>query len=173
MNCKEVQNNLLEDLTSRFNESVADHLDGCSECKSLCQDLMELEDLSSFLQHQVSAPPDFRLNVLSTAKKVLPRWMFSIGPALAFVILITVSAGVLAFWDSPSVVPGGALVVDNSGESLMIDYEISEIEIDENLEYVDIVQETPDGQVILRVPSVIEVRRTELHEESEFRNVSY
>lgn len=166
MNCRSVRTSLAEDLLSRVDEEIAAHLEECEECRAVCRDLMEIEELSRSLGGRVGVPEGFREAVLSKAARKAPARVFRLGAALAGMVLLAASVGLFQGGDSPE---PGILEVEPEPRHV-------ELEGTGSIEpaYVDVLV-TGDGNetFILRLPSVIEVRRTELQEDFYIANVSH
>jgi hypothetical protein len=167
MNCELAQQKLIDDLAHRYNEEVSAHLNSCADCQHLCDDLMSLEKLARSLGDQYKAPEGFGSEVLAHTSKRAFGSFFQFRPVLVPLAIVMLSFGF--FWmndgssasDEP-VVTGEAAVVD------MADWE------DADSAFIEVVIEDPaEGEMMLHLPSVIEIRRTELHEDFHYQNTSY
>lgn len=166
MNCQEVQDNLIEDLDCRLDEEISIHLKCCSECRFLDEDLLALGELARSLGNQCQVPSDFGSKVLEQAAKSNAAGPWGLKPICAALFLAMLAVGFLWIKDG-----AGGFAEEVGGGSV-----VSFREQEDNVEpsYVEVVVEDPlVGNVILRLPSVIEIHRTDLHEDSNRKNVSY
>ncbi len=168
MNCVEIQTSLAENLEARFDPLIAVHLDGCVHCSRTCQELLELEELSRSLSGRFKVPSNFRDEVLCRYEedKPLRRWRMVLG-----VSCVALLAALVVFfkpWEvsgsdrSPSAVPS-AVHSTTSGVLPAADSGFVEI----------VVPGEGDDEMIVRLPTVIEVRRTQLQEDFYLSNVSH
>lgn len=145
---------------------MAAHLKECEECRSVYADLLEIEELSRSLSGRVQVPPNFREEVLAKVARERPSRPFRLVAALAGVVLLAATA---SFFQ-------GVESVDSTrheGESALEGGRPDKARPAEPT-YVDvIVTGEEDEKFILRLPSVIEVRRTELQEDFYISNVSH
>jgi predicted anti-sigma-YlaC factor YlaD len=166
MKCEEVQSSLLEDLGLRFDEVIQTHLSHCAECQCFCDDLLELESLAKGLSSQVQAPPTFSSEVMARVSKERSCRLWSRVSVAACLVLVVVSVGFLS-WDRETGVDSLS-ASDHSGPLPEAIAPLGEPEGSagsEELPYVEVVVENPEeGELILRLPPVIEIRRTDLDE---------
>lgn len=169
MNCVDVQTNLAEDLLRRIDEEVVNHLSDCPECRRLCDELLELEDLSRSLSGRFRVPTEFRDQVLVRLAQRKTRRRRRVGFACAFVLIAVVVAAFVRPWE-----------VDQESDRtvgpppVVMQSDVPVGRVLSKPDYVDIVV-SQDGSddLILRVPSVIEIHRTQLQEDFYIRNVSH
>jgi hypothetical protein len=117
-------------------------------------------------------PSDFGSKVLKEAAKSTTARPWGWRPIYAVLFVVMLSLGFLWIEDGAEredaqgfagAVPGGPVLTFWDPE----DHQ-------EPSSYVEVVVEDPlAGNIILRLPSVIQIHRTDLHEASNLRNVSY
>jgi hypothetical protein len=168
MNCEVAQKKITDDLTHRFDGQVAAHLRSCSECQHLCEDLIALEELARSLRDQYEAPADFGERVLARVPKNKPFRFFGWRPILVTAAMVMLSFGF--FWMSDSSAGrDGVFVAEEASVVDPADWKSAE-----ESAYIEVVIEDPvEGEMLLHLPSVIEIRRTELHEDFYYQNTSY
>jgi len=168
MNCVEIQTSLAENLEARFNPVVAGHLGSCVDCSRVCQELLELEELSRSLSGRFKVPSNFRDEVLCRVdeNKPLLRWRLMLG--VSFVALLAAVVVFFKPWEvsgsdrSPSPVPSSVHATTSPAVSAG---DAGFVEI--------LVPGEGDEEMIVRLPAVIEVRRTQLQEDFYLSNVSH
>lgn len=180
MNCKEVERLLTEDLAWEGDPQVESHLERCGPCSKLHQDLLLLREWSGELREEVKAPADFSAHVMREVRS--PGFLagFLLSPTRAGLVLVTVF-GLMAMGDLSL----EALFRDGGGsrawESALESRQgITVFELNADPEgtggtsYVEVVLEDPtESEYILRLPSTIEIRRTEFQSEFYLQNVSH
>lgn len=174
MSCQELVELLLDRLDA-CEPAVREHLKGCSECRRAYEELKSLDELQRALAGTVHAPAEFSGQVLSalSARRRRIRWVL---PS-AFAGLMFVGLGIawLAGF-SGTAVPGElpaygelGVVSDQPGE----DHEDQALPPGDR-PYVDVVLENaPELEFILRLPSTIEIRASGLHDDFYASNVSH
>ena len=168
MNCETAQQRIMEDLTDRFDEEIRAHLKSCAQCQHLCDDLVALELLAKSLQSQHRVPADFVTTVLERASKEMPARFLGLRPMLLAVVVVMLSIGF--FWMNDGDIGRDELLVTD--EAAM--REMDEREGLEDPTFIEVLIEDPaEGEMILQLPSVIEIRQTELHEDSHYQNTGY
>ncbi len=171
MNCGQVQTNLAEDVLSRTDEDVASHLSSCPECRRVCEELLELEDLSRSLSGQFRVPTEFRDRVLARLDEQRARRWRRFGLVAAVLIAGVIVAAFVRPWDDDS-----AAEVEAAGRPIVMQVGPPSGQAETgSIDYVDVVV-SRDGtnDLILRVPSVIEIHRTQLQQEDFYiNNVSH
>lgn len=167
MNCKRVQAALIEDLSHRADAEAAEHLRSCKPCRILCDELLELEELSRSLSGRFRVPPTFQSEVLAKAAQA--------GPArrrrrMMVVAAIAAAALVLAWpWSSTET---GAKSGTHPDPAAV--WSLDKGPVSRESRYVEVVVSGHgEEDVILRLPSVIEIHRSELQEEFYINNVSH
>jgi hypothetical protein len=167
MNCKQVQAALIEDLSHRADAEAAEHLRCCEPCRTLCDELLELEDLSRSLSGRFRVPPTFQSEVLAKAAQATParrrRRMMA-------AVAITAAALVLALpWGSTETGARSGTYPDSAAV-----WSLDRGPVSRESPYVEVVVSGHgEEDVILRLPSVIEIHRSELQEEFYINNVSH
>lgn len=165
MNCRDVQKSLTEDLLSQNLGEIRRHLQECGSCQDFCSDLLKLQDWTRELSEAVRTPAGFQDSVMEDLNRQLRFRRRALRPLIAVSVLLALSGGF--FWASRDGRPD-----DSAGPY----FQIRSVDAHEspNQIYLDVVLDPPDGEgYILRLPSVIEVRRTELHEEVYLQNASH
>ena len=171
MNCRLVQAKIIEDLDHRFEEEIRVHLDSCGDCRHLYEDLAALEELAQSLGDQYKVPTGFGARVLAQADKMKSRGFFRFRPVLVPLAIVMLSFGF--FWMNDDAISGESLETQETAVT-DITVDIQDYENGEGSSYIEvIIEDAEEGEVILRVPSVIEVRRTELHEDFYYHNTGY
>ncbi len=173
MSCESVLKKLTEDLLSRFDESVAAHLDECSDCRSCCEDLVELKYLvqSSSGKHRV--PSEFESETLNRLAREKPSRFPSFRLVAVCATLLMVTVGIVYSWeDETGIEEDRGLFI--AAQDLQFESDRFEIRPSAEAEFVEVVvEETPGNTLILRLPSVIEIRRTEVSEDYHIADVSH
>lgn len=176
MKCSEAQYKLAENHILRHEEEIREHLDHCSECSEFCRNIEELDALSRELRAQHRAPEDFQARLFEGYKERSFRGWFSPRSVLASLCLVAFLAGLLAVWDQLG--NGGeitARILDSGvqAEAIPINTAVPEA-LDDN-SFVEVVIDSGDEEdLILRLPPVIEIHRTEIpDEETHYHTVSY
>jgi len=171
MNCNEVQRKLTDELDSRFEHDVVDHLTTCSSCRGLVDDLLEMQDLIQIITTSSKIPRHLYADVLDGVAQNHRRPWFLNRAVFASVALLLFVVGF--FW------AGGFVFSENpptQQTELLIEQEIHSPDLNDlnESDYIDlVVEESPEGELIIRLPSVIEVRKTELHEDVYINHVSH
>lgn len=176
MKCSEVQNKLAENQSHRYGEEIRDHLKNCPDCREFCSSIEELDSLSRVLRAQYRAPEDFQTRVLEDYKARSAGEWFSFRSVLASICLVAFLAGVVTAWDH--LANGGQLragIMENNVQADSIPYSPSIPKILDEDSYVEVVIDSGDeDDLILRLPPVIEIHRSEIpDEDTHYHNVSY
>jgi len=167
MNCEAAQRRLTEDLTDRFDAEIIAHLKSCADCQRLCDDLVALEGLAKSLQCQHRVPKDFVSGVLARTSNRMPVSFFGLRPILLSVVVVMLSIGF--YWMDE--VASGREEFPATEEAYTGDMDW---EGKKDPAYIEVLIKDPDeGEMILYLPSVIEIRRTELHEDLRYQNTAY
>lgn len=168
MNCNEIQRLLTNDFETAHDERVAAHLRECAECRDLKRDLASLRELSRGLEGVSASHVDLTQKILSEASS-FSLWKRTItAPIVVVFLLFSLSAGVV--WYSAIDSRAGR----SAGHDLRLGSFSFPSEERQGPSYLDITVEEPnEGNYILRMPAVIEVQQTELHEDSYFLNISH
>jgi hypothetical protein len=168
MNCVEIQTSLAENLSARSEPLIAEHLAGCVDCSKACEELLELEALSQSLSGRFKVPSNFRDTVLCRFEEERPlrRWRTLLG--VSCVVLL---AAVVVFF-KPWAVSGSE---GNPAAGSSFSYPTSSMSVPSaDADFVEIVVPGEGGnEIIVRLPSVIEVHRTQLQEDFYITNVSH
>jgi len=173
MSCESVLNKLTEDLSSRFDPSVAAHLDECSECRSCSEDLVELNYLVQSCSGKHRVPSEFESETIGRLAKEKPSRFPSFRLVAVCATLLVVTVGMVYSWeDEARIEEDRGLYI--AAQDLHFESEALEIQPSAEAEFVEVVvEETPGNTLILRLPSVIEIRRTEVSEDSHIDHVSH
>lgn len=171
MNCDQVHRMLAEDSTCRTEAGVAAHLRACPECRRMCDDLIQLEDLSRSLSGDFRVPASFRDEVLarvavaSARTRRRRRWGF----AVAATLLMGTALGLLKPWQRLDAVTPLAAPDEASWTAVM-----DSVDGEGTGPLIEVVLDGESGHpVILRLPPTIEIRRTDLQEDFYIRHVSH
>jgi hypothetical protein len=167
MNCEQVQLSLVEDLANRTEEQVARHLESCAVCRRVCDELLELEDLSRSLSGRFRVPATFQAEVLARAAVERPRKR-RLRFALAAAVFVVISLGLVRPWDRLS-----AVDAPRREEPHRWAVSWGEGVPERDTPMVEVVIEGQEEPLILRLPSTIEIRRTDLREDFYIQNVSH
>ncbi len=163
MNCKSVQQQIIEDLSHRCDEAVKIHLECCPECRQLCDDLIALEDLARSLGDQYKVPAGFGSRVLAHTHRKTFLGFFGLRPILVLLLIVMLPLGLFLMDDGAA----------SRNESFVTE-DAAHREVSEDPEYIEVVIDDPEqGELILRLPSVIEIHRTELHEDFNYQNTGF
>lgn len=183
MTCKELESLLNEDIKMVQSMEVRDHIHYCEFCRKLCEELVSLDELSNLLRNVSQAPDGFMAQVCerTTQRTGLPMYWQHVA-ALCCILL-----GVVFLWPA----------VESSGKKeLLVEAQVSEkrklakasdavfsgsvVDDPETLSHVDLVVtpprkpgDSPQQDFILRLPSRIEIHRTNLHDDFYLNHVSH
>ena len=182
MNCKEVERLLTEDISQGNDARVQDHIGRCSLCRRLQRELTSISELSPLLRTIDKAPADFSSRVF---QRLAPfsLWQFQWKPALTWGLVML---GLISFlWIQETQSAGEAMLVAEEtpreepfarvqdGDLKFIEEERVESERVEG-PYVDVILKNPsEPEYILRLPSRIKVRTSDLNHEIYLNNASY
>lgn len=177
MTCQEVTKLLTEDIQAMNQLKVRAHLAQCLECEEFRGELLSLESLAGLLRDQVRAPSDFSSKVDSSLRESSSGWK----PVFAVVAVVLVS--LIALWG----VKNGYGVFE-SEQSVVSSREVKQeytlpgrtgaVELPRldprSDDYVEVILDGPsEPEYILRLPSRIEIRRSQLHRDSSLKHVSH
>ncbi|GAB4244083.1 MAG: hypothetical protein Kow00109_19980 [Acidobacteriota bacterium] len=171
MKCAEVQEILSHDRFQAERPEIARHLEGCGECREFLEDLCEIEELCLVLRERVRAPRGFAAHVFERCHRRpgLPAW--SLVPILGVALAVT-----LGWWAAAD---GNLGVTGDRGEilgreNLVPPPRVADSQPNPGPRYVDVVVPGEDGRpLIVRVPSVIEIRNTRVAEDYYINHVSH
>ena len=184
MNCREVEEKLLDEGTNVRQAKVLAHLHECSSCRGLYEDLAVLEKMNRSLRQGVKAPPDFYRRIAggSMSGGDLGRLLLA---GLASVMLLVTSG---------AVIPTETAELSGAGEGRGLESRRAENSRDrgrnrtarEDLHhwvkedqpvassYVELRIEDASGTpVLVRVPRTVEVRTSGLHHGVYWQRVSH
>ena len=184
MNCREVEEKLLDEGTNVQESRVLSHLHKCSACRRLYEDLAVLEKMNRSLRQGVKAPPDFYRKVAGGSMS---------GGDLGRLVLGGL-ASVMLFVTSGVVVPTEPAEISGGGERPVLESRRSESSRDrlrsrsgrENLHrwvkedqpvassYIELrVKDSSGTPVLVRVPRTVQVRTSDLHHGLYWQRVSH
>ncbi|HSR68970.1 MAG TPA: hypothetical protein VLU25_13615 [Acidobacteriota bacterium] len=168
MTCKEVEELLLEDRRACHEDEVGRHLGACPSCRSLSQELEDIEDLSYKLGRTEQAPEDFAdcllekaASIRASRSKALNFIPLKPATALAACLLVTLGA-VWIHQQSTQAMPS-ELVQDEAPPAHLRDSGpgngIRTLEHQLQPGYVDVYFQRPSQEPhIVRLPDTIQVR---------------
>lgn len=170
MNCREIEELLLDDIRQRERREVEEHLEGCERCRVLCENLERIRELNQALFQAAEAPEGFENRVLAEAAE--PRWKLWQTAVMTLSLTLVVSGGWLVMngtmSGNPSVsTPENAAVlpVDNIRGPQPLP--------ESSAQFVEVLVTDSQGQsYIVRVPSTIQIRRDDFRR-SGYVPVSY
>ena len=184
MNCREVEEKLLDEGTNVQESRVLSHLHECSGCRALYEDLAGLEKMNRSLRQGVKAPPDFYRKIAGGSMS---------GGDLGRLVLGGL-ASVMLFVTSGTVVPTEPAEISGAGESPVLESRRSEssrdrlrsragrqtlhrwVKEDQPVasSYVELrVEDSSGTPVLVRVPRTVEVRTRDLHHGLHWQRVSH
>ena len=184
MNCREIEEKLLDEGTNVQDSRVLSHLHECSGCRGLYEDLAGLEKMNRTLRQGVKAPPDFYRKIAGGSTS---------GGDLGRLVLGGLASAML-FVTSGAVVPTEPAGIAGGGESRVLESQRSESSRDrlrsrsgrENLHrwvkedqpaassFVELrVEDSSGTPVLVRVPRTVEVRTSDLHHGLDWQRVSH
>lgn len=171
MNCIEVQEILSQDRFQAEAPEIARHLQGCANCREFLEDLREIEELCEVLRERVRAPRGFAAHVVERCshRAGVPTW--SLLPILGVVLVVA-----LGWWTAADGGSSGAGEPARTAreEILLPPPKVADRSKQPGPSYVDVVVPGEDGQpLIVRVPSVIEIRNTRIAEDYYINHVSH
>jgi hypothetical protein len=184
MNCREIEEKLLDEGTNVQESRVLSHLHECSGCRGLYEDLAALEKMNRSLRQGVKAPPDFYRKIAGSSMS---------GGDLARLLLGGL-ASVMLFVTSGALVPTETAELSSGGEGEVVESRRPESSRDrvrnrsqrENLHrwvkedqpvsssYIELRAEDSSGTpVLVRVPRTVKVRTSNLHHGLYWQRVSH
>ncbi|MEE8348159.1 MAG: hypothetical protein V3R94_01210 [Acidobacteriota bacterium] len=177
MICNEVERLLTEDISQGNDAQVQKHIEQCLSCKKLHQELESMGELTVLLREMDKAPADFSSRVYARLRQP-SLWFLQWHPvpALALVILALLSSlWILEVQPAPEAVLGSEEA--SQGEQFArVDDEEIELTDGDGVEgpYVDVIMESPsESEYIIRLPSQIKVRTSDLTSDIYLNNASY
>lgn len=179
MKCAEVQYRLTEDPSLRGVEDISEHLVSCPDCREFYRNMVELNSLTRELKCQSRAPKDFHLKVLGDFREQSDAGWFSARSILLSCSLVALLAGAVLAWDN--IGNEGSLTAalmnpddPEAAARTSLTGEPGVVPRDED-SFVEIRLESGDNEeLILRLPPVIEIHRTETSDENtHYHAVSY
>lgn len=165
MNCKLARQRITDDLSHRFDEEIKAHLKSCPECRHLCNDLVALEKLAHSLRDQYQVPEGFDAKVLHHA----PTYGF-FGWRPIFVALVIVMLSFGFFWMNDAAADRDDLLLK---EEFAVGKLPDELKAEDPAYIEVVIQDPEEGEMMLHLPSVIEIRRTELHEDFHYQDTGF
>ena len=179
MKCTEIQHMLTESLSRGREKEITEHLEACAECREFYRSIRELDALSGELRSQVRAPEGFHDRVISTHEGRSSGGWFSFRSVMASFSLAACLTGALLTWDqlrndgawTSGIFPVEEGFNDSMEAKGVPDYALDR---DEN-SYMEVTIDSEDEEaLILRLPPVIEIHRTEIPDETtHYHTVSY
>jgi len=168
MNCELAQKRIIDDLTHQRDEEIKAHLESCLECQHLCDDLLALEELARSLGDQYRVPTGFGERLLAQKPKRGFGGFFGLRPILVPLAVVMLSFGFFWLNDDGAARQDELLVVEEVAAVDAAEFE------DAGSAYIEVVVEDPvEGQMMIHLPSAIEIHRTELHEDFHYQNTGY
>lgn len=166
MSCEQIHALLTECLSWERDEEVMRHLNQCRECSKFCRDLKALAEMTADLQEEFPVPPEFQTEVFSRLAQRRNSLRLVVSTVLALAVL---TAG--GFYWHTAVEP----VEQNWGSTFSAGMEDPfGDEMEGETQFLEVVvDESTEGGYILRLPSVIRIKHSDLHEESFVSNVSH
>ncbi|HLV00644.1 MAG TPA: hypothetical protein VKZ59_05220 [Acidobacteriota bacterium] len=165
MNCEQIHELLAESLSWEWDEEVMRHLKECHECSKFCDDLKTLAEMTADLQNEEPVPPEFQNQVFYRLSQSRGAKKF-VTPII--LILGVIAAGSFYWYGGDKTEPDWAPASSASAEVQLND------ELEGETTFLEVeVDSSPEGGYILRLPSVIRIKHSNLHEESYITNVSH
>lgn len=165
MNCEQIHELLAESLSWEWDEEVMRHLNDCHECSKFCDDLKTLAEMTVDLQNEVPVPPEFQNQVFYRLSQSRGS-MKIIAPIV--LILGTIAASGFYWYGGDQTEPNWVSIFSGGAETRLND------ELEGETTFLEVeVDGSPEGGYILRLPSVIRIKHSDLHEESYISNVSH
>ena len=180
MTCKKVERLLTEDIRAVEKAEVQTHIRCCCSCEKLYRELLSIKELSPLLRESKKAPVDFTSQVYRRLSKP-SLWQIYGRPALSVSLAILVAVGFLWIREVQQQTTEKAMVA--SERILEAEEPFSEPVVDDlqvvdgdHVEgpYVDVILSSPsEPEYVLRLPSRIKVRTTNLHHDIYLNYASY
>lgn len=173
MKCKAVERLLSEDLGAASRPDVKHHLRLCAGCREVCRDLLSLQKLSRLLDGKVEAPASFSSRIQAATSVSRAGWM-AWKPAL-LVMMLAVLLGAMVFWTEEQ----GAETRSSAVEAHLLREGkdrsgLPAVEQQPAVPYVEIIlNQAARPPRLLRLPSTIEIRETQLHQDVYLHEVSH
>lgn len=182
MNCREIEEKLLDEGTNVREAEVLAHLHDCSGCRGLYEDLAVLETMNRSLRQGVKAPPDFYRKIAGTSTSGGDWGRLLLG-GLAAVMLVMTSGAVVPT-ESAEISGGGSVLESRrpenspsrvrspSGRENLLRWVRDDQPLSSS--YIELRVENSSGTpVLLRVPRTVEVRTSDLHHGLDWQRVSH
>lgn len=180
MNCNKVEKLLLEDAGVGESLPIQEHLAHCSPCRTLYQQLRDIEDLSLSLGDGKGAPQDFSTQILAQTVERPPSQRKT---ALAAMALLFV-AGAANLWTYlagdealPRVEASQAVQqeADLPGPSELRWESFQDQGLDSRRNrFVEVELQSPErGRYTVQIPSKIQIQRSQLAQGAKVSQVSY
>ncbi len=179
MNCKEVKKLLSDDLAIGARTSVRVHLKQCSHCRSLYETLAEIGDLSLNLRAGQGAPRDFSSSILQQTAALPPAPRFRWQPVAMVLSFLVVLGGAAVIWTPEIQRPltsqqRGLARAPAREPAVLVEEPVIRDLSQPASGYVDVVIRHPSQpDQILRLPSTIQIRRSDLPREAYATKVSF
>lgn len=180
MNCNKVEKLLLEDAGAGESRTIQEHLAHCSPCRTLYQQLCDIEDLSLSLGDGKGAPLDFSSHILAQTVERPPSQRKT---ALAAMALL-VAAGGANLWTylaGDAALPGvEASQAVQQEANLPVPSELPWDHFqDQRIDprrgaFVEVELQSPErGRYKVQIPSKIQIQRSQLAQVAKVSQVSY
>ena len=184
MSCREFEEKLLDEGTNVREARVLSHLQECSRCRGLYEDLAVLEKMNRSLRQGVKAPPDFYRKIAGGCMSGGGLVRLLVG-GLASVMLF-VTSGALVPTESADLfgVSEGEAVESRRSESFRDRFRNRSQRKDlhrwvkgdqpVSSSYIELrVEDSSGTPVLVRVPRTVEVRTSNLHHGLDLQQVSH
>jgi len=179
--CREVQYKLAEKHSRSWGKEIRRHLEDCPECRDFYRGIKEIDSLSRELRGQYRAPDDMLGRVLDQYNASSSGGWFTLRSVVVSFFMAAAVLGVFLAWDqlgnsgelTNAVLKESSPVV--TPETDPFPAEIPLAADADNDSYVEVVIDSVgDEELILRLPPVIEIHRTEIPDEkNHYQTVSY
>lgn len=179
MKCSDVQEKLAEGRLSGMEDEFLEHIESCGECREFYRNIRELDLLSRELRSRYKAPRDFHEKVLLDLRERNSEGWFSSRSVLLSLCLVSCLAGGFLTWDNLG--NNGAVTAEILGADRPSGLEQGQVDsgiapaVSEQGAFVEVnISPEEEEDLILRLPSVIEIHRTGIPDEtSHYHEVSY
>ncbi len=182
MNCKEVERLLTEDISQGNDSRVQDHIDCCSLCRRLHRELTSMSELGRLLRTIDQVPADFSSRVF---QKLAPSslWQLQWKPVLTLGLVMLGLVSFLWIQETQSAREAMLVAEETPREEPFARVQDGDLELIEGEQaesdrvegpYVDVILKSPsESEYILRLPSRIKVRTSDLNHDIYLNNASY